>query len=104
MGATRRSSPSCRTHPNPRAPHESGWKDVVVAHQGMVTRIAVRWAPTDKALNAADMHYPFDPSAGGRGYVWHCHIVDHEDNEMMRPDKIIPDPKAARGFILGTDY
>ena len=21
----------------------------------------------------------------GPGYVWHCHIVDHEDNEMMRP-------------------
>ncbi|MEN8181340.1 MAG: multicopper oxidase domain-containing protein [Myxococcota bacterium] len=21
----------------------------------------------------------------GPGYVWHCHILDHEDNEMMRP-------------------
>ena len=31
--------------------------------------------------------YPFDPTEliGGVGYVWHCHIVDHEDNEMMRP-------------------
>ena len=28
--------------------------------------------------------YAFDPTAGP-GYVWHCHIVDHEDNEMMRP-------------------
>jgi FtsP/CotA-like multicopper oxidase with cupredoxin domain len=18
-------------------------------------------------------------------FVWHCHLVDHEDNEMMRP-------------------
>ncbi len=27
---------------------------------------------------------PFDPGAGP-GYVWHCHIIDHEDNEMMRP-------------------
>jgi FtsP/CotA-like multicopper oxidase with cupredoxin domain len=22
-------------------------------------------------------------------YVWHCHILEHEDNEMMRPYKII---------------
>ena len=31
--------------------------------------------------------YPFDPTVliNGVGYVWHCHIVDHEDNEMMRP-------------------
>jgi hypothetical protein len=26
-------------------------------------------------------------SEKGRGYVWHCHIIDHEDNEMMRPYK-----------------
>jgi Multicopper oxidase len=23
-------------------------------------------------------------------YVWHCHIVDHEDNEMMRPVLVLP--------------
>jgi hypothetical protein len=32
--------------------------------------------------------YPFDPTStvesNGVGYVWHCHIIDHEDNEMMR--------------------
>lgn len=28
-----------------------------------------------------------DPSAGS-GYVWHCHILDHEDNDMMRPYQI----------------
>jgi FtsP/CotA-like multicopper oxidase with cupredoxin domain len=31
--------------------------------------------------------YPFDPTEGP-GYVWHCHIIDHEDNEMMRPYKV----------------
>jgi hypothetical protein len=42
-------------------------------------------------------HFAFDPTdsdpthigkggyPGGPGYVWHCHIIDHEDNEMMRP-------------------
>jgi FtsP/CotA-like multicopper oxidase with cupredoxin domain len=23
-------------------------------------------------------------------FVWHCHIVEHEDNEMMRPYRIGP--------------
>jgi hypothetical protein len=32
--------------------------------------------------------FPFDPTAGP-GYVWHCHILDHEDNDMMRPMKMV---------------
>jgi hypothetical protein len=28
--------------------------------------------------------FAFNP-AKGPGYVWHCHIIDHEDNDMMRP-------------------
>ena len=80
-------------------PNETGWKDTVVTHPGEVTRIAVRWAPQDIAINSVapgQIAYPFDPTAtigqtdfasnpGGPGYVWHCHILDHEDNEMMRP-------------------
>jgi len=45
---------------------ETGFKDTVVALPGEITRL--------KAT--------FD--LAGR-YVWHCHIIDHEDNEMMRP-------------------
>jgi FtsP/CotA-like multicopper oxidase with cupredoxin domain len=45
---------------------EMGWKDTVIAYPGEVTRV--------KAL--------FD-TAGL--YVWHCHILSHEDNEMMVP-------------------
>ena len=40
------------------------------------------------------------------GYVWHCHIVDHEDNEMMRPYAVIPNPlapaAALRPKVAGT--
>jgi spore coat protein A, manganese oxidase len=50
---------------------ESGFKDVVIAYPGEITRV--------KAL--------FDQA--GR-YVWHCHIVEHEDNEMMRPYRVGP--------------
>ena len=86
-------------------PQEAGWKDTVVMYPGQVTRIAVRWAPTDLPANtpAANAFFPFDPD-GGHGYVWHCHIVDHEDNEMMRPDAVTPNQNATRTFIKGVDY
>jgi spore coat protein A len=57
--------------PVPPEPSEAGWKDTVRAHAGMVTRIIVR----------------FDGYAGR--YVWHCHILEHEDNEMMRPYEVV---------------
>jgi FtsP/CotA-like multicopper oxidase with cupredoxin domain len=45
---------------------EKGLKDTVMAYPGEITRIKAK----------------FDlPGL----YVWHCHIVEHEDNEMMRP-------------------
>ncbi len=54
---------------------ETGFKDSVIAYPGEITRV--------KAL--------FDlPGL----YVWHCHIVEHEDNEMMRPYFIGPNPPA----------
>ena len=49
---------------------------------GEVTRIRVRFASQDGAA------FPFDPTLGG--YVWHCHIIDHEDNEMMRQYRVEP--------------
>jgi FtsP/CotA-like multicopper oxidase with cupredoxin domain len=69
-------------------PRDQGWKDTAKMFPCAVTRLAVRWAPQD--LTAASTHagtnyFPFDPTTGGPGYVWHCHILDHEDNEMMRP-------------------
>ena len=60
------------------APNEQGWKDTIQADAGAVTVIRVRFAPQDGS------NYKFDPTTGP-GYVWHCHILDHEDNEMMRP-------------------
>jgi spore coat protein A, manganese oxidase len=58
----------------PPQPLEAGWKDTVRADPGMITRILV----------------PFDGYAGR--YVWHCHILEHEDNEMMRPYDVLPAP------------
>jgi FtsP/CotA-like multicopper oxidase with cupredoxin domain len=71
----------------PPLPQENGWKDTILAYPGQVTRIISRWAPQDVAVNAVSPgqnRFGFDPTYGP-GYVWHCHIIDHEDNEMMRP-------------------
>jgi spore coat protein A len=56
----------------PPAAHEMGWKDTVRADPGMVTRIIMR----------------FEGEPGK--YVWHCHYLEHEDNEMMRPYELLP--------------
>jgi spore coat protein A, manganese oxidase len=96
----------------PPLPQEAGWKDTVVSYPGQVTRIAVRFAPTHlpNTSLAADLFYPFDPSGGTfpHGYVWHCHIIDHEDNEMMRPSSVSLNPVApaanARPLQKGRDY
>ena len=56
--------------PTAPLPQEQGYKDTVIAYPGQVTRIRA----------AFDL-------AGE--YVWHCHIVEHEDNEMMRPFQVL---------------
>jgi FtsP/CotA-like multicopper oxidase with cupredoxin domain len=90
----------------PPAVNEAGWKDTIMAPPNTVTRFVIRFAPTDTpvATAAASAFYPFDTNAKGQGYVWHCHIIDHEDNEMMRPDLVRANPAAVRTITLGVDY
>lgn len=66
----------------PADANERGWKDTVRANPKEVTRIMVRFAPSGGGA------YPFDTSAAP-GYVWHCHMLEHEDNEMMRPYQLV---------------
>lgn len=85
-------TPYLKGDPIPPDPNETGWKDTVRTNAGEVTNIIVRFAPQDigccEVVPGTNL-YPFDPTSGP-GYVWHCHILDHEDNEMMRPFKILP--------------
>ena len=55
----------------PPEPSENGWKDTVIAYPGQVTRLRLQFTNPGQ-------------------FVWHCHIVEHEDNEMMRPYRIGP--------------
>lgn len=73
-------------------PNEAGWKDTMRMMPRQVSRVAVRWAPQDTPVSgvaAGTNLFPFDPTQGP-GYIWHCHILDHEDNEMMRPYLVRP--------------
>jgi FtsP/CotA-like multicopper oxidase with cupredoxin domain len=69
------------------AAYEVGWKDTIQAHPGMVTRILVPFGP-DAAPGVPFGHRVPEPFTGR--YVWHCHILDHEDNEMMLPYDVVP--------------
>ena len=72
--------PPTRLVGDPRAPEawESGLKDTVIAYPGQVTRIR------------AQSNMPGQ-------FAWHCHIVEHEDNEMMRPYRIGPEQPGQPG-------
>jgi spore coat protein A len=55
----------------PPTANETGWKDTVRTEPDTVTRIIIRFE-------------------GYKGrYVWHCHLLEHEDNEMMRPYEVV---------------
>ncbi|MFG1871642.1 multicopper oxidase family protein [Micromonospora arborensis] len=60
------------------APADRGWMDTVLAYPWEVTRIKA--------------HFDLP----GR-YAWHCHLLEHEDNEMMRPLNVLPRGGAQAG-------
>jgi len=77
-------------NPIPPDYNERGWKDTIRVNPNQVTRLLIRFAPLDadeSMVKPGVNLYPFNPTTGP-GYVWHCHILDHEDNEMMRPMEI----------------
>jgi FtsP/CotA-like multicopper oxidase with cupredoxin domain len=47
----------------------------------------VRFGPHDPAQHGPFGGFAFDPTTGR--YVWHCHILEHEDNDMIRPYAIV---------------
>ncbi|XP_042506804.1 multicopper oxidase LPR1 homolog 1-like [Macadamia integrifolia] len=62
--------------------YEKTWKNVVKIVPGYQTTVVVKFN-----LVGTSTTYPFNATAAP-GYVYHCHILDHEDNEMIRPLKM----------------
>ena len=52
-----------------------------------ITRFLVRFGSHDPTQRDPYGGFAFDPTTGR--YVWHCHILEHEDNDMMRPYAIV---------------
>ncbi|WAL68754.1 multicopper oxidase domain-containing protein [Amycolatopsis cynarae] len=67
----------------PAEPWEAGWKDTVRTDGGTVTRILVRFPTAGELGFDPDAIFTAPSGAELRGYVWHCHLLDHEDHDMM---------------------
>jgi FtsP/CotA-like multicopper oxidase with cupredoxin domain len=97
--------------PIPPAPNETGWKDTVRADPQHVTRIITRWAPQELpagGVQPGQNLYPMDvnfPSTTdtftSAGYMWHCHMLGHEDHDMMRPQPMVFTWRAGVSYPVG---
>ena len=67
----------------PPEPTERGFKDTVMAHPGQLTTIRAKFDLPDGVV-------------APQAYVYHCHILEHEDNDMMRPFVVTQPLIAAR--------
>jgi spore coat protein A, manganese oxidase len=64
----------------PEANERPAWKDTIKTYAGFVTRIIPKFDLPEGTQATPGQEFL---------YVWHCHILEHEDNEMMRPYKIV---------------
>jgi spore coat protein A len=64
---------------------EAGWKDTVKAYPGMVTTVVATFTvPSTATIRVIDGHNSYGK------WVYHCHILEHEENDMMRPFEVVP--------------
>ena len=78
--------------PRPPDPNESGWKETVRMNPHEVTRVIAKFdlpklpwpVPISKRLADPSMPPgPNNPRINGYEYMWHCHILEHEEHDMM---------------------
>jgi spore coat protein A len=64
----------------PETNERLGWKDTLKMYSGYVTRVIARFDLPDGTTvsRGQEIHY-----------AWYCHVLEHENNEMMRPCKIV---------------
>jgi spore coat protein A len=70
--------------PIPPEPEEMGYKDTVKAPPGYVTRTRARFTLPATSL----LDYSLSTKSFG-SWVYHCHILEHEENDMMRPFEVV---------------
>jgi spore coat protein A, manganese oxidase len=68
--------------PMPPDANEIGWKETVRMNPGEVTTVIIQFTLPTLPPSMGD---PVSPRTGGHEYVWHYHILEHEEHDMMRP-------------------
>ena len=71
-------------NPSPPSPEETGWKDTAKAYPGQVLKVKAKFdvPPADPSIAGTATVLPAE-------YVYHCHILEHEENDMMRPFQVV---------------
>lgn len=72
--------------PVPPKDYELGWKDTVKVEVGTVTKIMMHWKEHTG------------------NYIWHCHFLEHEDHDMMRPITVIKDTHPVQPPHVDEDH
>jgi spore coat protein A len=73
------------TDRRPPDPDEAGWKDTAIVKSHELLRVIMRFGP--------------DGFLGD--YVFHCHMLEHEDNDMMRQFTVVP-PKGPKPTVANA--
>jgi spore coat protein A, manganese oxidase len=95
---------------NPVAPdnNELGWKETIRMDPHTVTRVIMRFdlpslpwpiPRSTRLVSPMDPPGPNNPRINGYEYVWHCHILEHEEHDMMRA--LVVEPPNITGAISG---
>jgi spore coat protein A len=93
--------------PIPPLPYETGWKDTLRANGNQVMRLVARWAPQEipaGGVNPGQNLFPINPvnATTDQWYLWHCHVLGHEDNDMMRKLPMVNAWRASSSYSAGT--
>ena len=91
----------------PPEPYETGWKDTIMARPGEVMRLVTRWAPQETptgGVNPGQNQFPIAPVSPTTDawYLFHCHVLGHEDNDMMRKLPLVNAWAAGTSYVTGT--
>lgn len=96
--------------PRPADDNELGWKETVRMNPHEVTRVIARFDlptlpwPIPNSTRLCDPMSPpgpNNPRINGHEYVWHCHILEHEEHDMMHALTVVnPGISGARKILL----
>jgi len=74
----------------PPDPNELGWKETVRMNPGEVTTVAMKFDLPPGTRPDPSPRFAGTEFAGAAEYVWHCHILEHEEHDMMHPLLVLP--------------